>query len=232
MRVLAIAAALLMTTLLLPVQPITEDVAAGAAAIQPGDRITTSIGSCTLSFLFEGTGSHAGDLFFSTAAHCVRNVGDRVRTTTYGAFATVVFMDHTLDYAFLKVDADKHIHTSPVVLGHYAPSGHTTRSETVLGDIVQHSGYGMGFATTTPTREKRVGVMYSDTSQRYTIESPIIFGDSGGPILHMKTGQALGIVSNINAGFVVPPVRNQGPTVEGMLNGAAAQGLTLDLVVA
>jgi hypothetical protein len=82
-----------------------------------------------------------------------------------------------------------------------------------------------------PGREMRVGALVSDNARMYVLEGPITPGDSGGPVVHIDTGRALGVVSRIVAGCcaVALPVWQEGPTVSGLVLDAGVQGFTVQL---
>jgi hypothetical protein len=124
------------------------------------------------------------------------------------------------------VDAEDVGRVSPAVKGHPTyPRGVTSSTQTAVGDQLQLSGYGVGFGSTQPTQEQRRGTLQFDDADEYTAAAPLIFGDSGGPIVHIPTGQALGIVSRLCVGLCT----EEGPTVQGILAKAAARGLSLTL---
>ena len=62
-------------------------------------------------------------------------------------------------------------------------SPRATANETSVGDLVQLSGYGLGFGLTGPTQERRVGAITFDDAEEHEVLAPLIFGDSGGPPL-------------------------------------------------
>ncbi len=196
--------------------------------LQPGDYVATSVGSCTLSFVYDGLGSQAGKVFIGTAAHCVSNVGEIVQDidgASVGRVALIGNADITAqDYALIEVLPG--VPVSPAVLGwpNY-PTGYTTSGETAVGDQVALSGYGMGFDFINVTREQRPGVIASDTNSEYTIVGLDTFGDSGGPFVHKATGKAYGIVSRLCVGLCT----SEGATVEGILSKAAARGFIIQL---
>ena len=78
----AFVAALAATSVLVSIQ------APGAGAanepIQPGVEISTSVGGCTLNFIYDGTGAQAGKVFGGTAAHCVSELGQDVQLGSTG----------------------------------------------------------------------------------------------------------------------------------------------------
>ena len=98
-------------------------------------------------------------------------------------------------------------------------------ASTLTGDSIQLSGYGLGYGTTQQTQEQRTAVMGFDDAQTYDVSGPIHWGDSGGPLMHKRTGKALGIVSRLCAGAC----SEEGPTVQGILAKAAAAGFPVTL---
>ena len=205
---------------------------AGAAGevIQPGIEISTSVGGCTLNFIYDGTGALAGNVYGGTAAHCVSKVGERVQLGSGETFGTVALIgdeNSTVgDYAFIEVLPGLHSRVVAAMKGHPSyPTGVTTAAETTVGDLVQLSGYGVGFGLTEPTQEERVGTSTYDDAEEHEVVAPLIFGDSGGPLVHIPSGKAYGIVSRLCVGIC----EEEGPTVEGLLAKAAARGFTVTL---
>ena len=194
--------------------------------IQPGAYHETDVGACTLNFVYDGSGGP----YMGTAAHCVDRVGDDVRDengAVFGDVAAIGNADETAhDWALIRVRSEFLTHVNPAVKGHpQYPTGVTTASETAAGDRVQLSGYGVGFGLTPPTREERQGVLTFDDSETHEVLATLIFGDSGGPLVHIPTGKALGIVSRLCIGLC----EEEGPTVEGILAKAAAQGFSVSV---
>lgn len=193
--------------------------------LQPGDHVATADGGCTLNFVFDGP---AGETYLGIAGHCV-DVGDRVRSDPHGAFGTVVYDDDRgQDFALIEVDEDKVDRVSPEVRGHPGtPTGVATREATGEGDPVSFSGWGLGFSLSAMTRQERTGTLVWDTDRMVCVEGPVAFGDSGGPVLHGPTGEALGIVSRISpfecGGWIV------GSTVEGAILQATLDGFPITL---
>lgn len=202
--------------------------AQAAQTLQPGAYHESDDGSCTLNFAYTGP---AGETLLGTAAHCVpQGVGTRVRDRDGVEFGTVSFYGDQdvmeLDFAFIKVDAEDVARVSPKVKGYpQYPKGFTTPGETATGDLIQVSGYGVGFGTTQPTQEQRKAVLSYDDAEIHTLSGPVIFGDSGGPFIHIKTGKALGIVSRLCVGLCT----EEGPTVQGLIAKAAARGYSVTL---
>jgi len=218
-------------SLLLPVLVALAFAAAPAAqaavTLQPGAYHETDAGSCTLNFAYTGP---SGETLLGTAAHCVDKVGQRVRDLDGVEFGSVSFIgdpDVTeWDFAFIKVDDGAIARVSAAVKGHpQYPVGSTVPSDTVVGDEIQLSGYGLGYGTTKTTQEKRQAVFGSDDHEWYSVTGPIHWGDSGGPLVHIYTKKALGIVSRLCAGVC----SEMGPTVQGILAKAAASGYSVTL---
>jgi hypothetical protein len=214
------AAAVIATALAAP------QAAQAAVTLQPGAYHETDAGSCTLNFVYDGGGS----TYLGTAAHCVESIGQRVRDIEGIEFGSVAFIgdeDTTeWDFAFIAVDPEDLSRVSPAVKGHPTyPRGSTTPAETLTGDQIQLSGYGLGYGTTPTTQERRQAIMGYDDTELYTVTGPIHWGDSGGPLVHIRTGKALGIVSRLCAGTC----SEEGPTVQGILAKAAARGFPVTL---
>jgi hypothetical protein len=204
---------------------------AQAVVIQPGIEIATDVGGCTANFVFDGTGSQAGKVFIGTAAHCVEAVGDDVSTGSGVVFGDVAHLGDqdasATDYAFIQVRSAYVSSVKAAVKGHPTmPTGVTKAADTASGDLIQFSGYGLGFGLTPPTQEQRVGFIANDDADIYEVVGPVIFGDSGGPLAHISSKGAYGIVSRLCLGSVCWV---EGPTIEGSLAKAAADGFTVTL---
>ena len=200
--------------------------AAHAVTLQPGAYHETDAGSCTLNFVYTA----GSTTYLGTAAHCVDSIGQRVRDIDGIEFGSVAFIGDenstAWDFAFIQVDAEDVSRTSAAVKGWPAyPKGSTVPADTVVGDQIQLSGYGLGYGTTKQTQEQRTAVFASDDTSIYRVNGPIHWGDSGGPLVHRFTGKALGIVSRLCIG----PCTEEGPTVQGLLAKAASRGFTVTL---
>jgi len=193
--------------------------------IQPGGLVQSSVGSCTLNFVFR---DGAGRLYIGTAGHCTKGSGERMIAGDGNRFGTVVYSKNAGndDFALIQIDPDKYGSVNPAVRTWGGPTGYTTSSETSLGDRLLLYGYGLGFSLTATTRPRQ-GILVSDDANKYEADTLAVQGDSGGPFLHMATGKALGIVSHFAVGYT-----DQGPTVERVLALSAAAGFTLSLVTA
>jgi hypothetical protein len=204
---------------------------AGAATkLQPG----ASMEICTLNFVYDGQGTRAGKVYIGTAAHCVESVGDPVNDGDGNPFGRVAFIGDAdaanTDYAFIEVAASEVGRVDPSVKGYPDyPTGFTTTDDTAPGDLIQISGYGLGFGFTPTTQEKRQGVLQGDDAETFWLSGPSVNGDSGGPFVHIATGRALGIVSRY--GFETAST-DYGPTMQGLLDKAAKAGFPVTLRLA
>ena len=201
--------------------------AQAAVTLQPGAYHETDAGSCTLNFAYAG----GGKTYLGTAAHCVASIGQSVRDIDGTDFGKVAFIgDQNVtqwDFAFIAVDPEDLGRVSAAVKGHPTfPKGSTVPADTLMGDTIQLSGYGLGYGTTPTTQEKRQAIMGFDDAELYDVSGPIHWGDSGGPLVHVKTGKALGIVSRLCAGAC----SEEGPTVQGILAKAASRGFPVSLM--
>lgn len=194
--------------------------------IQPGARMTVPAG-CTLNFVF----ADIAHRYIGTAGHCTHAVGERVSSPDVGPFGTVVFRrdSGSDDFALIRIDGQLADMVSPEVRSFQGPRGVISHVETAPGDLLGLHGHGMVFGTAPQTRS-RIGVLASASDRRYLAELPAIFGDSGGPLLHLRTGKALGIVSGVAP--TVPPSTVLGTTVERVLAITRAAGFGVELVVA
>lgn len=199
---------------------------AAAQTIQPGAYMESSDAGCTLNFIYDGAD---GATFIGTAAHCVNEVGEDISRedgTVFGDVAAIGDEDTTEDdWALIAVRPEFLDEVSPALKGHptLPRTGHTTASETGFGDQIQQSGYGLGTDITSTTREQRRSLLTYDDAEIHRILGYSIFGDSGGPYVHLPTGKAFGIVSRLCIGLC----EEEGPTVEGLIAKAAAQGFSV-----
>jgi hypothetical protein len=206
---------------------------AAPLTIQPGDSITSVGKGCTLGFAVTG----GDNSYFMTAAHCVDNVGDDVVLDDGTVFADVVargaageLPETADDWSLMQVRSEY----EPLVRGTVrgvagTPTGYTTANEAALGDLVRFSGYGIPWFIDPILRENRYGIIVSNDAEIYTAIGLDTQGDSGGPILHQASGQALGLVSRLCVGLCT----SEGPTVQGVLaKASAAINTTLTLKTA
>lgn len=220
-RVPPAAAAVLVAGVLAP--------AAGAAGpvLQPGDAVTSvDGGSCTLGFVLEGP----TETYITTAAHCIDIAKqDRARNAEFGEFGTFVYDNDvpTMDVALVDVDPD--VPVDPAVAGHPGtPSGVADPSETAAGDRLRHSGQGLVVARTEPTRQDRPSVLVEHNATAYRSDGLVVDGDSGAPMIHAETGEAVGLVSRYGV-FSVPPTTDRGPTLQHVVDVLHGDGYDVHL---
>src|SRR5688500_12953024 len=196
--------------------------AEAATTIQPGDAMHTSVGWCTLGFVARD----AVDTYLMTAAHCVERVGSNVELEDGTVFGDAVVLGNgnfrADDWALIRVRAAFVPRVRPAVRGiAETPRGTASPDETGLLDVLRISGHGDPFYLHPLLRENRYGVLTQHTASIYEAVAMDNFGDSGGPIVHEPTGQALGLVSRLCLGN---PCTSEGPTVQGVIAKAAAKG--------
>ena len=215
----ATAASSLFLSALIAVATVMVPGAARAAdtLIQPGAEVNSSVGQCTLNYVFRDGG---GTLFIATGDELVEpglTLGaGQIRNSNapmlLAQTARAGGRPHYLGIARDRLDS-----LTPLI------------HEGLQADVLLLSGYGVVFSTLAQTRG-RPGILADDTPTLYLAELPSIFGDSGGPVIESATGKALGIVSGI--GLTIPPSTLLGPTVEGTLRTLASHGFALLLVTA
>lgn len=202
--------------------------APAAPSIQPGTFISTPVGGCTLSFVYDGGGLQSGKVFMGTAAHCVNKVGDKVALqdgTVIGQAAAIGNANNaSTDWSLIEISPAYISRVKAAVIGHpNSPRGYAKSSS--IGDEVAFSGYGIPFDQTSFTRQNRFGFMVTQSSNHYTLLGSDSWGDSGGPIVFSRSGKAMGIVSRLCIGVCT----SEGPTVQGTLQQAAAKGFAVTL---
>lgn len=199
---------------------------AGAQSVQPGDAIDG--GNCTLGWAFDGAD---GRTFFSTAAHCVED-GAKVTIGSGAELGRVVVRgepsDVTTDIALVEVVAGMTARVSGEMRGHEGYPSAVTR-EAASQDTLQMSGWGTGWEVSPTTREERQGRLMTleNGGLSYRAVLPASGGDSGGPIAHVPTTGALGLVKGVSCGLAACGM--WGPTITAVEQLAAKSGLTVRL---
>lgn len=236
------AAAVALLVLAVPLATLEASSASPAEAIRPGDPLVRADGDpyCTLSYVFDDS---SGEVYLSTASHCVA-VGDVVHTRGHPSFGTVAFQsppgDERTDYALIRVHEDLREHVEAGVRGHpEAPTGVAHPADTIVGDRVHTSGWGIAAQASQTTRENRTGILVDHEEDRVRAETTDSPGDSGAPWTH-ESGLALGIVSRVavtssgDTEEVPVPVPHafagyEGPTVAALLEDARSTGFDVTL---
>jgi hypothetical protein len=211
--------------------------------VQPGMLVNIGDTQCTGGFIFDGTGVQAGRHYLGLAAHCVDDhigapVSDALdRPFGRVAFSAFPYADYSEDYAFVEIDPAAYERVDPALAGHPdVPTGTLPAGEGAPGDRLQFSGWGFVTASKTETREQRVSALKSHGEELWFAWGIVSNTDSGGPVVHLPTGKALGSVSNycvplpVNhaAGFE-PGCTAWGPSIAGILADAAKRGFTAEV---
>ena len=219
--------------------PQGADLITAPTYLQPGEAVSTPAGSCTMNFVYNGTGSKAGRVFIGTAAHCFTALGQSASAAGIANFGSVVYMgDYNglntgdfsngipgtqVDFALIEVNAAHYGKVKGEVKGHPGlPTALKVHSTVRLGDVFKFSGYGLGFFATKPTREMRVGVYTLGAGSNWNAAAPILSGDSGGPVLHFD-GKAVGVATHVSA------FGAGGPWLDVAMNEATANGWPIAL---
>lgn len=212
--------------------------ASAVVPIQPGSRMSLvdlagehqAIGSCSLGYVFDGKGDHEGKVFISTAAHCATDVGDDVMLLETGE----VFGDYAVigdsrtsagDWALIEVRPEYYDRVTAAFKGYpQYPTGATVPGHTGEGDAIRQTDWPHGGIP-------RQSALVSDDGETYVIAGPVIPFDSGGPLAHIGTGGALGLVSR-GHNCTFGPFQCQtysGPTVQGIVGKAGSAGFPVEL---
>lgn len=206
-----------------------------ARTIQPGDYIESSGIGCTLGFVADGKHPVTGDAatYVMTAAHCVEKVGKPVSDLSRRVFGDVVARGNPdeaeEDWALILVRPSSERLVKPEVRGiAKSPNGVATWDETAPFDTLRISGYGIPWFPSEDLRETRYGVLSFQDKEVYEAVAMDTNGDSGGPIVHEPSGQALGLVSRLCIGSCT----SAGPTVQGIVAKAAKKGFDIELRLA
>jgi hypothetical protein len=211
---------------------------ASAQTIQPGVPIESDGSGCTLAWIFNG-----GDTYAATAAHCVSGVGAPVNLATnlhtpIERIGQVAFMGNAeepgRDYAFIRIDPDDVGDVSPALKGHpNIPTG--VSRNYANGNLIQFSGFGLGFNFTAPTQERRIGVLNATDGVEHDVLGPVTPGDSGGPVGNVSDGNtAFGIVNTLGVGvntgaLTVVTAGEGGTNLDFVLRDAASRGFNVTL---
>ena len=206
-----------------------------SSPIRPG----SSLGYCTFNYIFyevvyatPEVPNPVPDAFIGTAGHCTDEPGERVTLEGLGEIGTVVYdsdvVDSDVDFSLIQLDAERVAQTNPQMRGFEGPKGVAMPATLALGDRVDVYGYGILVGEREETRP-RWGLLTDWTEKEYVADMPAVNGDSGAPLLHDKTGNALGIISRYGIDQV-PPSTDVGPLVAWALAEVRAAGF--DVVLA
>jgi hypothetical protein len=223
------------------VSAITPGAARAAVAIQPGMLILAGQTQCTAGFVFDGADAQAGHTYLATAAHCVQSTGQPVAdqdgatigtVAAFGAAATDQTNDEH-DWALVEVSPAAVARVDPALAGHpdLPHGGAADAAHAIVGDKVQFSGQGQPWLTPS-LQQQRTGSLLEFAEPHYVVRGPIWFGDSGGPVVDLVSGRALGLVSlTVVEDLTGAPVvyETSGPTPNAIVAQAAAAGIHVAL---
>jgi hypothetical protein len=225
-----------------PLDPVNR--AGGRGLVQPGMLLTRDGQPwCTGGFLFDGAKQLRGKVYVGVAAHCYEsNIGEkvydekgsRIGKVAYSHWKYTTFAD---DIALVEVDRAVWSRTTPEVAGHPGmPTAMGNGENIAIGDQVGFAGWGFVTDRNGTTREGRVGVLNNYDAKLWGAEGPISNGDSGGPVVDLRTGAAIGSVSNYCVPFPVydsagymPGCTGYGPNIEQFVRLATAKGFPITL---
>jgi hypothetical protein len=184
--------------------------------VRPGALVQTSIGYCTMNFLFTNP---AGERFIGTAGHCIldENVGGETawpgatgpgatafdgagRSYPIGRFVYAVLRDPK-DFALIKLSPG--IAANPVMCHFGGPIGINT-DLTDAATVLHHYGNGIGLASTVPARTE-VATSMANADHVYA-QGAAILGDSGSGVVD-DAGRAVGVLVTVGGHFGGASVR-------------------------
>ncbi|HUR69605.1 MAG TPA: hypothetical protein VM370_10195 [Candidatus Thermoplasmatota archaeon] len=191
--------------------------------IRPGAAMTSPAG-CTFSFILtDGNGT----LYTGSAGHCVSRVGQRVSASGVGAFGTVVtYWALGVDYALIRIDADKTSLVTPTLCAWGGPIG-ADPGNRPANDILLEYAWGFATSATSHTRTRalvQAGIGANEISWHGVGSG----GDSGGPIVSVE-GYAVGSHTR-GVTPLAGVVYEAGPTFARMLASGRTAVPTLTLV--
>jgi hypothetical protein len=197
-------------------------------AIRPGARMTSPAG-CTFNFVFRDA---ALALYIGTAGHCVSSVGQRVSASGVGSFGAVAYrrLSGNVDFALVKVDADKHHLVNPTMCSWGGPIGADPGGASIPRRVLLEYGWGFFTDGGSDTRT-RAHVERSASGGQMTWVGVGSGGDSGAPIL-TQGGYAAAIhtfgTDTISSGWGF--TSEGGPTFATILAAGRTAVPTLELV--
>lgn len=197
--------------------------------LRPG----TGMGYCTYNFVFytPGTKKAPPKAYIGTAAHCTDAIGERMSQLELGEIGTVVYdsdlVKSAVDFSLIEIDPEMVGKTNPEVLHWGGPTGIVEQEDLAVGDQLDVYGYGVGVGLTEATRP-RSGYLVGFTEQEYQANMPAVNGDSGGPLIHHETGEALGIISRYGIAFPMPST-DMGPLMPWIMDELKAAGFNVRL---
>jgi len=219
---------------LIPVPAAEDSAPVGAGTcpgVRPGGRVLTTVGDCTLNFLFRAPD---GTRYIGTAGHCVSpgtasnydsnpDGNGRIEMVwswgdcpvakdpaghRIGEFAYAVVLPPK-DFALIRIDAA--VEASPEMCHFGAPRGvYTTDTATATAVVLQYYGSGEGIETVAPARSAvALGTPNPDHVYAAGLALP---GDSGAGVM-TADGLAIGVLVTFGLhGIAFEPGPNKTPT--------------------
>lgn len=224
--------------------PWEQEPIASHATVNPGDKLYNL--SCTLGFLYRNA---TGAWFGSTAGHCVDHVGQPVYLGPLDQFffqqrkhprigTVVAYRDDPpngdegrLDWALIELDPPEGVRIEPQLRHWTGPTG-VFRGQDLphYQDRVCYYGWGQAYKEHDATRSRCGrfnGFLQGGDRVVADFRGFVDSGDSGMPIIHYPSGQALAMVLS---GLYYP--MNSGVTVCSFLHMTADAGYDLSLATA
>ncbi|MDT7570273.1 MAG: hypothetical protein QOE05_447 [Actinomycetota bacterium] len=172
--------------------------------IQPGMSVTRGGEPwCTGGFVFDGVGRRLGQHYLGIAAHCFESsIGQVVHDATGAPIGRVAYSHWPYtsfadDVALIQLDPSVWPRTDPTMAGFPGmPTRVADPAATGPGDLVGVSGWGTATQHDQRTREGRRGVLSRYGDGLWGAELLVSNGDSGGPVVAVDDGAAVGSVSN------------------------------------
>ena len=221
-------------------KPVWGDVT--AAKLRPGSRILPS--GCTVGFLYVDPVQQT--YYLGTAAHCINSANGATQDGTgtrvvlddpdtgqdLGEIGTVVFdSDGPLpagvgavggggvDFTLIQLDPGINLIANPAEISQPGPTGYLSCAELVAGESVGFYGHGTPFYSTGLMNSRVGAVLRCNSDETYAeVGIPIFQGDSGGPMLHLDSGKAIGHCSGGAGSYM------EGPTMDYVFSELAATG--------
>ncbi len=211
-----------------PLGVLPEPAGEACSGIRPGARLSNG---CTMNFVF----SDGVDLYVGTAGHCTY-VGHRLGASGVGRFGTTVYdggESLMLDFALIKVDADKHHLVNPTMCRFGGPTA--VPPSPAPGGVYHIYGWGWETRGSDDSRA-RSGVELAPPAALLAWEGRVSGGDSGSPVISAD-GRAIGVATRLlraggvtMAGETVQPSTALGTALWFAMDAARNAGFDIDLV--
>ena len=179
--------------------------------VHPGAEVTSTLGPCTLNFIFTGTG---GERYIGTAGHCI--VDEGTPSASLPAPGPVAFVDgqrvgefvyavHEQSHDFALIRLDDGIAAWPALPHFGGPTGiYTDRSLTPV--VLHHVGNGVVAGEVTKARSMVAPNTFA--SRSVAAMGLGLWGDSGSPVIS-SDGRAVGVLIHLTE-VAIPSVGTSG----------------------